>query len=119
MAQIIHVRDKEKLHEDFFLTRPSYIRIYAIGEGDRSEMYDYGWIENDRGRTIWEMTYRKSERAGGAKKNLLFNDVILLDRGEYTVFYSTDGSHSYRDWNATPPDDSHHYGITIIKQKSK
>lgn len=37
-------------------------------------------------------------------------------REKYRVFYETDGSHSYRDWNSTPPRDPERYGITLIKE---
>ena len=67
-------------------------------------MDDYAWIEEaGTGRVVWEMTYRMTEHAGGAKKNRMFNDTIRLDKGEYVVYYETDGSHSYEDWNASPP----------------
>lgn len=77
-------------------------------------MYDYGWIENEQGRIIWEMTYRKTSHAGGAKKNRLFNDTVYLEAGTYYVYYETDGSHSYNDWNSTPPDNPELYGITVL-----
>ena len=50
-------------------------------------------------------------------ENRLFNDVITLRAGEYRVYYETDGSHSYRDWNSSPPDDVEKYGITIMNEK--
>jgi len=77
-------------------------------------MYDYAWIENaNTGKVIWEMTYRKTSRAGGAQKNRIFNDQILLPKGEYYVIYETDDSHSFDDWNASPPEDPGNWGITI------
>lgn len=118
LAQIVRVRDDDFKRESFTLDKITKVKIIAIGEGDRSEMYDFGWIENDDTRDIvWEMTYRKTEDAGGARKNRMFNGTILLEPGNYTVFYETDGSHSYRDWNDTPPHDAERYGITIIIEK--
>ena len=64
-------------------------------------MVDYGWIEDAKsGRRVWEMTYRMTEHAGGAKKNRRFDGVIRLPAGEYVLRYETDGSHSFGDWNA-------------------
>jgi hypothetical protein len=80
-------------------------------------MYDYGWIENERGRIIWELTPRKTEHAGGARKNRMFNDTILLAAGTYKVYYKTDDSHSYNRWNSSPPDHPEMYGITILLEK--
>ena len=32
------------------------MRIFAIGEGQAGEMFDYGWIEDvDKGSRVWEM----------------------------------------------------------------
>lgn len=114
LAEIVKVRDREYEKRRFTLKRDSKIRIYAIGESDGGRMDDGGWIRNrTTGKVVWEMTYRNTESAGGAKKNRVFDGTVLLPKGEYTVYYETDGSHSYRDWNASPPRDQEHYGISI------
>jgi len=114
LAEIIRVRDNEYEQKTFSLNKESKIRIYAIGEGDGGEMSDLGWIKSkETGRIVWEMTYRNTEDAGGARKNKLFDGTIILPAGEYTVYYETDGSHSYRDWNASAPHDQEHYGISV------
>ena len=115
LAQIIRVRNKEKLIVNFSLDQPAKIRIYAIGEGDRREMYDYGWIEDGNGYNVWKMKYKETKHAGGSRKNRLFNNVITLEKGDYLVRYKSDDSHCYRKWNDTPPEDRIHWGITVIK----
>jgi hypothetical protein len=116
IAQIVKVQDGRHYQERFELTKPEQIRIYAIGEGDWDEMYDYGWIKNaDTGETIWEMTYQKTTSAGGARKNRKVDQIITLPAGKYIVMFETDGSHSFNDWNDDPPDDPIHYGITLYK----
>lgn len=127
IVEIIRVRDDEYQTETFTLKNRTRIRIFALGEGDerdgyysrrkRGEMFDFGWIENEKtGRIVWDMTYDKTDHAGGAKKNRIFNGVIELDAGTYILCYETDGSHSYRDWNTSPPHDWDRYGITIYKE---
>jgi hypothetical protein len=64
------------------------------------------------------MTYRNTESAGGAKKNRLFNDTVILPKGNYKVYYETDGSHSYHRWNATPPHDQERYGISLLAERN-
>jgi len=114
LVSIIRVRDEANKQKKFTLENDSMVRIYAIGEGDHGEMYDYGWIEDEKsGRVLWEMTYRMTDRAGGARKNRLYDDTISLKAGNYTVYYESDDSHSFNDWNATPPHDPFHWGITI------
>jgi hypothetical protein len=116
LVEIIRVRDDENISKSFSLDKETKVRIYAIGEGVDMDMADYGWIKSrSTDRVVWEMTYRTSENAGGANKNRMFDGTILLPAGEYTVYFETDGSHSYRDWNDTPPYDQEHYGISVYK----
>ena len=114
LARMNRVGDNEYLHKEFKLDKPSEVKIYAIGEGDRDEMYDYAWIENaDTRRVVWEMTYRNTDRAGGARKNRMFDNYISLDAGSYVVYYQTDGSHAFNDWNDARPDDPAGWGVTV------
>jgi len=114
LIRMTRIGDYEKKHQSFELKQDGKIHIYAIGEGTHGDMYDYAWIENaNTGNVVWEMTYRKTERAGGARKNRLFDDTIYLDKGEYDVYYRTDDSHSFEEWNDSPPYDPESWGITI------
>lgn len=118
LAQIVRVRDDEHSRERFSLKDDSEVRIYAIGEGTRGQMYDYGWIEDtNSGRVVWEMSYRRTDHAGGAKKNRQLDDTISLKKGDYEVFYESDDSHSFNDWNDTPPWDPMDWGITVYLVK--
>lgn len=114
LAKIVNIGDNELVSERFRLKERTRIRIYAIGEGSGGDMYDYGWIEDTRtGRTVWEMSYRRTEHAGGAKKNRMFDGTIVLKPGEYVIRYETDGSHSFNDWNDSQPYDPFNWGITV------
>ncbi len=114
LVRMIRVGDRERRRDKFTLEKRSRINIYAIGEGSRGDMHDYAWIDNDEtGRTEWEMTWRNTDRAGGADKNRKFDGTIVLEPGEYEVTYITDGSHSFNDWNAGHPRDPKSWGITI------
>jgi len=118
LAQLVGIRDDEQVRKSFSLDRETDIHIYAIGEGTGGEMVDYGWIEDAKsGRRVWEMTYRVTEHAGGATKNRRFDGVIRLPAGNYVLRYETDGSHSFGDWNAAPPDDPEAWGITVYRAK--
>ena len=118
LAKLIKVGDDEYLRKDFYLNKPSSVRIYCLGEGDLNGMYDYGWIKNmDTGQIVWKMRYSHTVHAGGADKNRLINTVITLPAGHYRVFYRSDGSHSYRRWNAPAPYDERNWGITLYLVK--
>ena len=116
VAQIINVRDDQHRQVDFRLPQNAQVRIYALGEGRDGDMFDYGWIEDSRsGRVVWEMTYRMTEHAGGGRKNRMLDDTISLKAGEYALHYKSDGSHSWHDWNTSPPHDPGHWGITLYR----
>lgn len=116
VAQVTEVRDDDQKRKRFTLDRETALRIHALGEGSGGEMHDYGWIEDAKsGRRVWEMTYRTTQHGGGATKNRVFDGEIRLPAGEYVVYFETDGSHSFGDWNAAPPDDPESWGITISR----
>jgi hypothetical protein len=119
VAEIVRVRDNEYLSEAFQLSKDTKLRIVSIGEGDDDDMVDYAWIKNtETGRTVWDMDYDDTENAGGDHKNRRCNQVITLPKGAYKVYYKTDGSHSYKDWNAQPPFDQEKYGVSIHRESN-
>ena len=120
IAKLVRVGDDEHLKKQFTLTETTKIRIYALGEGDSGEMYDYGWIESVKPhRIVWRMRYRNTEHAGGARKNRMVDTVITLEPGTYRVHYQSDDSHSFRHWNEKPPYDAVNWGITLYKIDEK
>lgn len=117
LAQLIKVRDDQHVRKRFALDKQTKVRVYAIGEGTIGGMADYAWIEDvNSGIVTWEMTYRMTRYAGGARKNRVFDGTILLEKGEYEVHYRTDDSHAFGDWNEDPPKDRTHWGVTIYKE---
>ena len=116
VAQLVRLRDDENLRKAFRLDRETALRIYALGEGTGRSLADYGWIEDAKtGKTVWEMTYRTTEPAGGAAKNRRFDGTITLPAGDYVLRYETDGSHAFGSWNAGAPDDPEMWGITVYR----
>jgi len=116
IVQCTRVRNAEQQQQQFILRHDSKLRIYAIGEGSRGQMYDYGWIEDAKtGEIIWKMNYEETEHAGGARKNRVFDGTIFLKRGKYVLRFQTDDSHAYEAWNDSPPYDPKRWGITLYK----
>ena len=96
------------------------VKLIALGEGGDGEMFDYGWLVNeDSGRKVWEMEYRDTRHAGGGKKNRRTEAVLTLTPGTYSLHYTSDGSHSFEDWNDDPPNDAHMWGITLLEVPSE
>jgi hypothetical protein len=115
VAQIIQVLDNEDKTLAFNLARSQEVRIFAIGEGQPGEMFDYGWIEDDKGSRVWEMQEPKTIHAGGAGKNRKVDVVITLPAGNYKLRYKSDDSHAFDHWNSLPPD-INFWGIAVYKK---
>ncbi|RMF56166.1 MAG: hypothetical protein D6748_14105, partial [Calditrichaeota bacterium] len=114
LVSILKVGDNEHVKRTFHLSKVTPLRIFAVGEGSDGEMYDFGWIEDEKdGSIVWKMEYDQTQPAGGASKNRLEEDFLTLPSGDYVVHYQSDGSHSYDSWNAAPPALSEQWGITV------
>jgi CubicO group peptidase (beta-lactamase class C family) len=115
IAQIVQVLNKEDKTVPFSLPSSQDVRIFAIGEGQGSQMSDYGWIEDDKGSRVWEMQGPKTMHAGGANKNRKVDAQITLPAGNYKLRYKSDDSHAFDNWNNLPPD-INFWGIAIYKR---
>jgi CubicO group peptidase (beta-lactamase class C family) len=116
IAQVVQVLDNEDKTVAFTLNGSQEVRIFAIGEGQANEMFDYGWIENaDTGSTVWRMEAPRTTHAGGAGKNRQVDQVITLPAGNYRLRYKSDDSHAFDRWNSLPPD-INFWGIAVYKK---
>ncbi|MCU0454449.1 MAG: hypothetical protein MUE68_12420 [Bacteroidetes bacterium] len=118
VAEIVRVRDDRHERQRFSLAKATRVRIVAVGEGSGDDMADYGWIEEASSRrVVWEMTYRMTDHAGGARKNRSVNTRLTLEPGDYVLHYRTDDTHAFGDWNSDPPDDPEAWGIRVVKEE--
>ena len=116
IARIVQVLDNEDKTVAFSLPSSQEVRIFAIGEGQPGEMFDYGWIEDvDKGSRVWEMQEPKTAHAGGAGKNRKIDVVVTLPAGNYKLRYKSDDSHAFDHWNSLPPD-INFWGIAVYKK---
>ena len=117
IVKLVRVRNDSFKKAGFTLKKDAKIRILALGERNNSgnELADYGWITNvDNSEKVWEMTGDNTDFAGGAAKNCRFDGIIDLPAGNYMVYYRTDDSHAYGDWNAAAPFDKSNWGISLF-----
>ena len=114
IAQIIQVLDNEDKTVAFSLPSSQDVRIFATGEAQGPEMFDYGWIEDDKGSRVWEMKDANIAHAGGAGKNKKVDVRLTLPAGNYKLRYKSDDSHSFDHWNSMPPD-INFWGIAVYK----
>ncbi|MEK6286620.1 MAG: serine hydrolase [Acidobacteriota bacterium] len=104
LAEIVRVQDDADQTAEFTLLQEQSVRVFAIGEGQGGEMFDYGWIEDEKtGKRVWEMKQSETKPAGGAPKNRLIDVSVTLPAGNYKLRYKSDDSHSFDNWNAFPP----------------
>ena len=90
-------RDERFLEQGFTLDRDMDLIVYSLGELRDDGAFDYGWIINsDTRERVWQFRYRRSDHAGGAKKNRVARNEITLPAGNYAAFYTTDDSHAPR-----------------------
>ena len=113
LARISRVRSDSHRRLEFVVERKAEVSVYALGEGIDDEMYDYAWLEDKKGRVVWEMTYPMTDSAGGASKNRRYHGILELVPGDYTLHYRTDDSHAYKDWNDSPPNDPESWGVQV------
>lgn len=118
IARLVEVGDDEFRQQRFTLDAATDLEVYAIGEGiPDDKMYDYAWIQRAGGaEVVWQMRLENTQPAGGDRKNRLFDGVIRLPAGTYTLVYISDGSHSFGDWNTSPPIDQFNWGVTLRRR---
>jgi len=117
VASLTGIGNDQLVSYTFTLDEPMRVMVYALGEGYQSsgKMFDYSWIVGPSDREVWKMTAGETKHAGGSKKNRRAETVLNLDAGvPYTVYYKTDGSHSFDDWNEDPPLRPNQWGVTIF-----
>ena len=113
IAEITRIGDESRERQSFTIDRPTRVKVSVIGEGSDGTMYDYGYITDSRGKKIWQVNYYMTSWAGGAKKNRLASEVLVLPPGDYKIYYRSDGSHSWEGWNDRPPENPENYGIIV------
>ena len=116
IAAIEQVQDYQNLTHTFEIENKGRYLVVVVGEGMEGLMFDYGWMTDAGGSPVWSAEDIKgSFHAGGAFKNRVFIDEIMLDEGEYHLRYQSDASHSYDDWNQPPPTFTGLWGIAVLK----
>lgn len=117
LAEILKVTSSQNLSRKFSIEKPRDYLIVSVGEADRTDgAADYGWLEDNSGKVIWNMHDLKNfYHFDRAPKNKIAVNVIKLLPGNYTLHYKTDDSHAYGNWNAPAPADSNWWGIQLLK----
>jgi hypothetical protein len=114
LAAIERAGSGDQMRKLFRMPSDGYVDVHALGEGMHGEMFDYAWIEvAETHEQVWRMEYRNTSPAGGAQKNRQADTRIYLKKGDYLLYYQTDGSHAFGDWNDEPPFDPSGWGVSV------
>jgi ligand-binding sensor domain-containing protein len=116
-ASILKVGEESDSTEEISVTEPTKFLIVSGGEGlSQAAMYDYGWLEDEKGNVLWAMdTYENTFHLGGGLKNRMAVSAIDLTKGNYKLRYISDVGHSYSNWNVAAPIDSAFWGIQLLQ----
>ena len=115
LSKIVNDKDTAKT---FNIKKPTDVLIVSVGEIFRiedSERWDYGWLEDEFGNTLWTMDSLDDKHAGGAPKNRISAKLLKLNPGAFKLRYKSDDSHSYEEWNASSPLYPEFWGISIYE----
>ncbi|MGH1365576.1 MAG: sensor histidine kinase [Calditrichia bacterium] len=115
VGALTSIADLADSSHSFRLHKPERVLLTMQGEGAGGALYDYGWLEDSRGRVIWKADYLSTRAAGGSPKNRLGIAVRTLPAGEYRLRYVSDDSHSFGKWNADPPKLAELWGISLFR----
>ena len=116
LASLVKVGNSQELSETFEVTEETQLLVYSVGESiPNNSVWDFGWIENSVGDTVWKMeNYVGTRHAGGHIKNRAHVDLLNFKPGSYQLKFKTDESHGYGKWNQAPPAVQDDYGIQLF-----
>ncbi len=119
LVDLTGLGNRERVSAPFTFDGEGFLRIRAVGEVSLSGQYDYGWIEHaETGETVWEMTWQNTIPAGGDDRNRMFVGTLSLAPGDYTVYFTTDFSHAYGDFEDNAPNDPEAWGIRMFASRT-
>ena len=115
ITAITSVSNNSNFTKEFIIDKNTNILISCVGEGDTSELFDYGWITSEnKDRIIWEMKPDKSRFAGGNFNNRVQISIINLSRGKYQLHYRSNKRHVYNDIVGEAPVRPEWWGISVF-----
>ncbi|GAA4405207.1 sensor histidine kinase [Nibrella viscosa] len=90
------------------------VLVMAMGQPTSSTRRCYGWIEDSKGRVIWQMSHSRSRYAGGAPDNRLQVESLSLPAGNYRLCYWSAQPNPSGNWPFPPPDRPAWWGIQLL-----
>ena len=118
IISFMRVGNDQDIEQRFEVTREVVVVLYSVGEITRGgSRWDYAWLEQERDgeqQMFWSMNEDNTKHAGGGSKNRYAHEFLTLTPGTYTLYYKSDGSHSWEVWNEFGPDHPERWGVTLF-----
>ena len=89
----LNVGNSENIQKSFNLKKRTQVLIAMMGEDGN----DYGYLKDNRGKTIYTYDYNNSCYAGSFKENRIQFLIDTLPEGNYTLHYKSNNYYSYQD----------------------
>jgi len=116
LVNLIRIGNREAVSEPLnLIEEQNVLRIVGMGEKNDGRWLDYGWIEDEQGRKVWDMRASTTLPAGGDNRNRVFDGQVVLKPGNYRVHYQTNNIHAFGDFTFDPPDKPASWGIRIAE----
>ncbi|GAA4401107.1 hypothetical protein GCM10023187_14940 [Nibrella viscosa] len=114
VAAILRPGNQVNARQTFTVSAPTRVAIVSMGELGPKTRYDFGWIEDSQGRTVWEQTDSASRYAGGYMYQRIQVATLTLPAGNYRLRYQSDGADAYRHWRFPAPTYPEWWGIRVL-----
>ena len=91
IESILKVGNNADITKTFTVKKKMTVLIVSIGEAG----YDYGWLEDSKGKILFNYDYEKALHAGGVFNNRIQFKLITLNEGTYKLHYNSNYFYSY------------------------
>ncbi|GAB3959379.1 sensor histidine kinase [Spirosoma harenae] len=114
IADILHPQGKVDKTVAFVLNAPTDLCVVIGGSMRADVKWDYGWIEDANGKTVWEMTIENSKTDSFSDQRIEVK-TLQLPAGRYRLRYRSDNAFYYGSWPMFPPIHADLWGVQIVK----
>lgn len=99
LAQLLQVGNNTNLTKPFELQENQTVLVVAMGEYEgRGKWADKGWLENENGQKVWEMSLDKSFQDGANYKKRIQAALLTLPKGKYQLHFQSDEDFSFNNF---------------------
>jgi len=112
IAGILEIGNSQDITREFEIDQPIPVLVTVLGEGNKDQLFDRGWIEKDGAdNAVWQMDFTMTRHAEGGYDNRIQCSLLTLSPGKYRLRYVSDATHSYDNWSFEAPKCKELWGI--------